>query len=260
MGKLWDALKQAEREGNSDLVSEYENQFEQSPEDFSGDFSLHLTANMVEEYRKLFHMVRRISEEQANGMKLLMVTAPSFGEGVTTVATSLAAALAHDKRSRKVLLMDFNLRQPGIHELFNYRPAPGIVEAMLDHEHRMDFFRASPLREAPNLHLLTAGNIDLIETNPVEIVEHEYMRPFLDELRGFYDIVIIDCAPVIQYSDAVSLAPLVDGSVLVIDSSSTRWEVAVKARDQLTFADANLLGVVLNKRKMVIPNVIYRRL
>jgi protein-tyrosine kinase len=188
------------------------------------------------------------------------VTAAGHGEGVTTVATTLAAGLASDKRDNKVLLIDLNLRAPGIHKLFDFQAAPGIIDAVLEWDRRMEFFRASPLRLVPNLHVMTAGNTDMIETNPVEILEHENLRKFLRELKGFYTNMIVDCAPTIPFSDAATLAPIVDGTILVVDAQTTRWEVAAKARDQLVFADANLLGVVLNRRKMVIPQAIYRRL
>ena len=260
MGKLWDALKKAEREGHSDYVSEYEQTFEAPPEEYAGDFDLSLTPNMTEEYRKLFHVIRKIGGEQEKDLKLVLVTAAGFGEGVTTVAASLAAGLAGDRRDDKVLLMDLNLRAPGVHKLFDFLPAPGIVDAVLDFEKRMEYFRASPLRLVPNLHVMTAGNIDLIETNSSEILEHENLGKFLRELKGFYNTVIIDCAPTIPFSDAVSLAPVIDGTILVVDAQTTRWEVAAKARDHLMFADANVLGVVLNKRKLVIPKAIYRRL
>ncbi|HUX06228.1 MAG TPA: CpsD/CapB family tyrosine-protein kinase [Acidobacteriota bacterium] len=260
MGKLWDALKKAEREGHSDYVSEYEQTFEAPPEDYAGDYDLNLTSNMSEEYRKLFHVIKRIGEEQRKDLRLVLVTAAGFGEGVTTVAVSLAANLASDKRDSKVLLLDLNLRNPDVHRIFDFMPAPGIVDAVLDYEKRMEYFRASPLRLVPNLHLMTAGNTDLIQTNPSEILEHENLGKFLKELKGFYKTVIIDCAPIFPFSDAVSLAPIIDGTILVIDAQTTRWEVAAKARDHLMFADANVLGVVLNKRKLVIPKAIYRRL
>jgi len=260
MGKLWDALKKAERESSSEYVSEYEKKFEGPPAEYAGELSLELTPNMVEEYRKLYHNMRRISDEQKRKFKLIMVTAPSFGDGATTIAASLAAGIASDKRDTKVLLLDMNLRQPEIHTLFGFQPAPGIVEAVLDPEQGMEFFRSSPLRLVPNLHVMTAGNIDLTETNPIEIIENRNLGVFLEKLKDIYDVVVIDSAPVIQYSDSVSLARLVDGAILVVDAQATRWEVASKARDQLVFADAFLLGVVLNKRKLVIPKLIYRRL
>jgi protein-tyrosine kinase len=260
MGKLWDALKKAERNGHGDYVSDYEKSFEPPPEEYAGEFDLNLTPNMSEEYRKLNHVVRRIAEEQERELKLILVTAASFGEGATTVAATLAAGLAADRRDCKVLLMDLNLRAPEIHKLFDFMPAPGAIDAVAEYDKRMQFFRASPLRLIPNLHIMTAGNTDMISTNPIEVLEHENLRRFLGELKSFYTSVIIDCAPTIPFSDAVTLAPVVDGTILVVDAQSTRWEVAVKARDQLVFADANVLGVVLNKRKLVIPKAIYRRL
>ncbi|MFZ0944113.1 MAG: hypothetical protein WB930_11840 [Syntrophobacteraceae bacterium] len=61
-------------------------------------------------------------------------------------------------------------------------------------------------------------------------------------------------------SPAMQIAGLMDGVVLVVEAESTRWEVAGRAKEDLLQADSKLLGVILNRRKMHIPDWLYRTL
>jgi len=104
MGKLWDALKKADREGDANYVSKYEGSLEDPPAEYAGDLDLCLTTNMAEEYRKLMKILSKLGQEKNLEITMLMVTSSSAGEGVTTIAASLAAGIAKDMRNRSCLL------------------------------------------------------------------------------------------------------------------------------------------------------------
>lgn len=260
MSKLWDALKKAEKENEEELVSAYEETFEETPEEFSGDLYLNIQPIMTEEYRRLFNTVRNVGKKKGTQVKSVLITAPRPGEGTSTIAASLSASIAADKKGFKVLLVDANLRNPGVHDQFGMLPAPGLVEVVNDYENRMKYFRASPIRYVPNFHILTAGNFDEVAENPVEVLEHENFETFFNEIRDYYNLIIIDAPAVNPYSDALSLARLVDGAIMVIDAKTTRWEVAQRAQSVLNNSDIDIFGVILNKRKLHIPKTVYKRL
>jgi Mrp family chromosome partitioning ATPase len=80
----------------------------------------------------------------------------------------------------------------------------------------------------------------------------------LDRLRHKYRYVLIDCAPINETQDAVRLAPLVDGVVLVVEANRTRKEQILYAQRSIESANGRILGHVLNKRSYVVPGWVHR--
>lgn len=261
MSKLWDALKKAEGEQKGGgIVTPYEEQFESTAEQTTGDFSADIPPQIAEEFRRLFASLRNFGKEKKKDIVSVLVTSSHRGEGCSTIAVALAAGMACDRRDLRVLLIDANLRYPAVHTWFDLSPAPGLVEAMRDEDNRYRYMRSSPLRGVPNFHLLTAGGQAAADARHVSVIESPALASFIREMREHYDLVVIDSPPVIQYSDALTLCRMADATILVIDAQNTRWEVAQRARNQLTNSEASLAGVVLNKRKLHIPKSVYRRL
>jgi capsular exopolysaccharide synthesis family protein len=95
-----------------------------------------------------------------------------------------------------------------------------------------------------HLFLLSAG---CLSPNPAELVGSQKMRETVASLRERYDYILIDSPPVMQVSDALLLATLVDGVVLVVSSRETPKYVVREARSRLSFARAEMLGVMLNR-------------
>ena len=86
------------------------------------------------------------------------------------------------------------------------------------------------------------------------------MRSLLDGIKQHYDRIVFHVAPVLQGHDALNLARLADGAVVVIRADSTRREVVQRAMELLAEAKGRVLGAVLTERKQVIPTLVYRRL
>jgi capsular exopolysaccharide synthesis family protein len=82
--------------------------------------------------------------------------------------------------------------------------------------------------------------------NPSELLGSRRMRETLERFRQDYDYIVIDTPPVLPVSDAVLLATMCDGVVLVVRGQETPIDVAVKSRDRLEHVRAKILGVVLN--------------
>jgi len=116
------------------------------------------------------------------------------------------------------------------------------------------FIQPGPL---PNLSILPAGNgLDNLSV----LVESGKFTDLLNSWRDQFAYVIFDAPPLQEDMGAVSLSRLMDGVILVVEAERTRWEVAQQAKAFLLRAQAPVLGVVLNKRQLPIPQWLYRTL
>jgi len=206
---------------------------------------------MLEECERLKNNI--LSLNFGGTVKTIMITSSVNGEGCSTMALNLAETLAKNK-TLNVLLIDGNLRHPTLHKFFDLENNAGLSDLILNRVSSADVFKRTRL---PNLSIITSGDCNV---NPDEIFESHKVRSFLAELKGRFNFLIFDSPPVNKYPDAHILAAQVDGVLLVVHAGKTRWEVAQKSKEQLEMAHANILGVVLNRRKYVIPRFLYKRL
>ena len=169
--------------------------------------------------------------------RTIAVTSAAAGDGKSTTVANLGVAMAESGRS--VILVDADLRRPGLHTLFGLENSLGLSSAVVaDSE-------ALPLQETgvPHIRLLSSGPRT---NNPTAILGSERMRTILAQLREEADVVILDTAPAVVLADTAILAPKVDGIVLVVGAGRTKRDLARQAKEHLERVNANILGVVLN--------------
>jgi tyrosine-protein kinase Etk/Wzc len=185
--------------------------------------------------------------------RVLLMTASTPGEGTTTVAASFARVLAQDPAVR-VLLVDANAHRPGVALFFGLPAGPGFAHALAAGLPVEDLVR--PV-ERHNLHVLPAiGG----EVGAARLVSQPLVRRFLSEFGVRYDYVIFDAPAVLEAPETVVLGGAVDTSILVLRAASTKTGVVNRAVDSLAKAGVPLLGVVLNRRRLDIPEFIYKRI
>ena len=175
------------------------------------------------------------------------------GNGCSRLCGETARALA-ENITGSVCLVDANLRAPSLPQFFGVTNHWGLTDALLK-EGSIRSFAKQVQRD--NLWLLSCGS--LAEDSP-NLLNSEYLRVRLAELRKEFDYILIDVPPINQYSDALALGQITDGLVLVVEANSTRKESALKAIESLRGARVDILGAVLNKRTLPIPESLYRRL
>ena len=206
---------------------------------------------LVEKYRILkANLSGRQTEKE---VKTLLLVSALPGEGCSTILADFAKVLSQLGKQR-VLLLDANFSNPSLHKLFDLPGEIGLCEIV---EKRVGLSTALKGTRFPNLSLVTRGHSD---TKLTSIMESDRLRETIAILREEFDYLLIDTASLSRSSDATLLSRIVDGVVLVLQAHRTRWEVALAAKKQLQEAGANILGVVLNRRKLVIPERLYRRL
>lgn len=88
----------------------------------------------------------------------------------------------------------------------------------------------------------------------------QYRRECIDLLRSEFEHTIIDCPSMEENGDLLSVAPFVDGVILVVEANRTRREQPGLAEQNISAAGGKLLGCILNKRTYEVPQWLYRRL
>ena len=185
----------------------------------------------------------------------VMQATNTFGsEGENTAGSSRVLAGGGVEHRNEVLLVDANMQHPSLHRYFGLEQGPGLAEIL---EQDVEWWRAVHLVKESDLCVITSGTND---ANPAELLASAKMRKVVQTLRSEFNYIIFDSPPVLTSVDAVSLASVVDGVILIIRAGQTRWEVAQHAKHKLLAAEANLLGVALNRRKANIPDGFYQRL
>lgn len=176
----------------------------------------------------------------AEGKRLIGVTSTQPLEGKTTTACNLAVALALG--GARVMLIDADMRRPGLHRTMGLRNEVGLSHVLTGQARMREAVQRT---SEPNLFVMTAGRIP---PNPSELLSSARMQNLVASLKeGPFDWVIIDTPPVLAVTDAVIVAPYVSGMVFVIGAEMTRRTHAERAIATLQSGQPNVVGAVLNR-------------
>lgn len=190
----------------------------------------------AEAYRSLRTAVQFLGLEREQ--TLVQVTSPREGDGKTTTAVNLAVALAH--AGQQVCVMCCDLRRPRVHDFFGLDNVVGLTSVITGEAPLSDALQDT---EVPGLQLLSSGPLP---PNPAEVLASGRMREVLDALRARFDVVVLDCPPLLPVTDAVVLAPAVDVVLVVARAGSTRSQDVQRADEALRQVRVAPSGGVLN--------------
>ncbi|MGE6829718.1 CpsD/CapB family tyrosine-protein kinase [Priestia megaterium] len=202
---------------------------------------------VAEQYRTIRTNIQFSGTDEE--IKSLLLTSSGPSEGKSTTAANLATVYA--QQGLNVLLIDGDLRKPTAHYTFRLENHTGLTNVLT---RQSSLGQAVQQTEVPNLYVLTSGPIP---PNPSELLASKQMGEVLAEMKEQFDMVIFDTPPILAVADAQILANQVDASLLIVSSSKTEKDAALKAKELLTQAKSKLLGAVLNNRKMEEGNYYY---
>ena len=169
---------------------------------------------------------------------VIQITSPSSGDGKSTTCANLAVVLA--QADKQTLVIDGDLREPGLHRFFDMPNINGVVN-VLSGEHELLEVCKEPI---PGLHVISAGPIP---PNPAELLSSGRFSELVGQARRLFDYVLIDSPPTGLVSDPMIIATQADGVLLVLDSEGTSRGSLRKAVRSLQAVGANVLGTVMNK-------------
>jgi len=187
-------------------------------------------------------------------IKSLLISSAVPQEGKTLFAVNLAATIARE--GKRVLLVDADLRRPGVHSALGLKEEPGLTDMLTQGTSLEELFQI-PKPPATNkkldkdqdeinmdcFHVLTAGGKT---PNPAKLLGGEAMARFIRQVREQYDMVIFDTCPAMFVADAAALTGGVDGVIMITRTAKTRRGAAERARKQLEAVKGKILGAVLN--------------
>ena len=185
-----------------------------------------------------YRMVRSHLRHAMPGPCSVLVTSAEVGAGKSSVTTNLGISLA--QTDHRVLLVDADLRRPVLHTLLRVPGALGLSSylsgtAMLE--------AVVTRTSVPNLSLIPSGPIT---PNAADLLSSPRMRELLSAVAQQYDVVLVDSPPVLVASDAATLAPAVDGILLVVGNRLPDL-VLRRAKEQLEAVHGRILGAVVNQ-------------
>jgi len=183
-----------------------------------------------------------------NGKKkqTILITSSVMGEGKSTVASLLARSLAIHRK--ETLLVDFDLRRPRLHDIFEVDGKDGLIDIL-----QSDLPFTSALKETsiPHLKLISSGNLDV---TPSEILNNELIKSFFDVIGNDFDNVVVDSPPVIHVSDPLLLSKFVNEVILVVKAGSTPKYVIKRSISMFNDVKVKISGIILNNMQNTLPH------
>ncbi len=169
------------------------------------------------------------------------VTSSMRGEGKSTTAVNLSYVIA--EKGKKVLLIDGDLRIPSVAKKMDLPSSPGLTDLLMGKGAQISDFQSDLLK---TWYILPSGDIP---PNPSELLGSRRMETILNDLKETFDYIIIDLPPVNIVSDAMSLASIISGLIVVIREDYTEKKELEHCFRQLELSNVKVLGCVMNEAK-----------
>ncbi len=172
------------------------------------------------------------------GCRVIEVTSCGMSDGKSI--NTLNTAITFAETNAKVLLIDCDLRRPNINRLLARKASPGLTNVLVN---------ACTLDEAIvriddyNLDVIFAG---YLPPNPSELLTSDAFAELMATLKEKYDYIFIDTPPVAAVIDAAIISKHTSGAVIVVRPGSTKKEELINVVSQLEFADAKIVGFIMN--------------
>jgi capsular exopolysaccharide synthesis family protein len=178
------------------------------------------------------------------GLKVILVTSPEAGDGKSFISANLAVAYAQD--GKNVLIIDADLRRGREHKIFNTMnpTGGGYSNLILRYKDEIKLSRYVIATSVENIDLIPTGPTP---PNPIELLSSANNKKIIKELREIYDIIILDCPPVLGLSDAQVMTRHSDANVVVVSSNETPIELLEKTKKAFENANTKIDGVIINK-------------
>lgn len=177
-------------------------------------------------------------------LKVILMTSPEAGDGKSYISANLAVAYAQE--GKRVLLIDADLRKGRQHEIFDVLNSvnAGYSNLILNYKDGMKLGKYILPTANENVELIPTGPTP---PNPIELLASENNAKFIERVKEEYDIIILDCTPVIGLSDALIMTRFSDVNIAVVSCKKTKFENLDRVKKVFEQSNIKLGGVVVNK-------------
>ena len=170
--------------------------------------------------------------------RVLIVTSSFQGEGKSLTAINLAISIA--QAEKRVIIIDCDLRRPKLALELGIKTKTGLSNVLTD----LDLLPKALVKEvSPGLDAIPAGSVP---PNPSELLGSARMSRLIRQLKDQYDYIILDTPPVNMVTDAAVLVRESNGILMVVRAGVAEKGEVQQAVEQLEYANAKILGFVLN--------------
>jgi protein-tyrosine kinase len=250
MGRIFQALKRAEKEGKTEIYQPIS--YDPKPQPYKTYLPLDTQAKVFPAWcQELWSKC----VFNTKSLKTILFTRVSSGGGCTTTLGYYAVYLA-SRMGTKVLVLDLNSIDPsGLKRFYSRQDTLSMIE----------MFTPKAIQRVKSFESLKR-NLAVVTNDgePFDEISNWVKTPdfpcFLEKASTQFDLVLIDSAPVQHSVETRVLCSKVDGVILTVEAGATRGASALKAKKELAEAGANLIGAIITKRKYHIPYWLYTRL
>ena len=190
----------------------------------------------AEAYRSL----RTALSKQTNAIPapVIQITSPERGDGKTLVTANLGLAIA--QTGQRVLLIDSDLRSPGLHQLLGIQHGVGLTDVLLGEIEQEHAVQSTGIA---NLSVIVAG---MAPDQPAELLAAPRLTQTLDWARTQFDCVLLDTSPLLMVSDPCVIGGEADGVLMVIRIGKSCRAAVARAQELLALYGLNSLGILAN--------------
>lgn len=172
---------------------------------------------------------------------LVGITSAQPGDGKSTISLNLAYSLA--ELGKKTLLVDADLRRASLHEKLGFEREPGLSELIKGNINDISSSVRKYTSSTAQLDIIPSG---VLPENPSELLNSERCAKLFELLSQAYDYVVVDLPPIGAVVDAVSIAQLLDGMLVIIRENACPRGLLNECMQQLSYSNVNILGFVVN--------------
>jgi capsular exopolysaccharide synthesis family protein len=186
-------------------------------------------------------MKANIKYNKNRDIRSYVITSSTAKEGKSYIADNLAKAFANS--GERVVLVDFNFKNPSITKKYNLEEKQGLIDLLQSKIKIEELLFSNNISD--NLYLVPSGKTDNIKS--IELLNTNTILNIKEVLEENFDKIIIETPASSTAADGVELAAIFDATIVVVGVNETKVELAKHTVELLNNVKANIIGVALNK-------------
>lgn len=193
-----------------------------------------------ETFRNIFTSIKFSNIDKE--IKAVSLTSAVPGEGKSIIAVFLALNIS--EISKKILIIDADLRRPSLHDKLNVDNVTGLSNCLINSK---SSWKDVVIKhdKYKNFSFITAGKIP---PNPVRLLESKKMKDLVEDIKNSneFDLIIFDCPPVLGLSDSIIVSNIVDGIILNVSLNKVNKTLSFETLKKLALVKTPILGLIVN--------------